>query len=218
MGTEEFWIPAVLSAVGAGVGAVNQANANSRANNQATQGIIQQDMLQQKAAGQVSKTVQALQKSNPNATTAQSTGDFIRQLRTNQASAQQNSGAPSVSGANSRYGADVAAGNNTVQNFGNTEADQLGAVTGAVKQRQNEGAALGDLSTNLGVIGAQSGADSFVNQLRTAAAGQQSPWAGLVGNLFGAAGQTLSKNPDLNPGSPTFGLHSITPTSKMWPT
>lgn len=218
MGTEEFWIPAVLAAVGSGVSAVNQSNANSRANNQATAGIIQQQQLQEKAAGQVNKTVQAIQKSNPNSTTAKSTGDFIKQLRTNQASSFENSGAPPVAGADARYGQDTASGNQTVQDFGNTEANQLGAVTGAVQQRRNEGAATGDLGSQLGLIGAQSGADSFVNGLRTAAAGQQSPWGSLAAGLFGAAGSTLSKNPELNPGSSVYGLHSITPTSKMIPT
>ena len=46
-GTEEFWVPAVLAAVSAGGQAINQSNANSRAQNTEVQNITQQQQLRQ---------------------------------------------------------------------------------------------------------------------------------------------------------------------------
>ncbi len=197
-----FLVPLAISAVGAGIEAVNRNNALSRANTSETQGIIQQQMLQQQAAGQVNKTVNQIQNSNPTGTSAKSTGDFIRQLRTNQANAGLNSGAPPVAGANKRYGTSLASGNQTVQNYGNAQAADMGATTGAVQQRMNEGNDMSQLGASLGLLGAQSGADSFVNQLRTAAAGQESPWATLGGQLLTNGGLGMAASGAFAPPPP----------------
>ena len=85
MGTEEFWIPAVLAAVGTGASAYNSISANQRSQAQEAQGIQQQQALRQQAAGMVNKTVQSIAASDPAALQRQATGAFVNQLRTNEA-------------------------------------------------------------------------------------------------------------------------------------
>jgi hypothetical protein len=70
----------------------------------------------------------------------------------------------------------------------------MSAVDAAVRQRQNEGLAMQTLGTNLNLLGAQSGATGFVNQLRAQAAGQTSPWASLFSNILGGTANSAAKN------------------------
>ncbi len=49
--------------------------------------------------------------------------------------------------------------------------------------------------TNLNTLGMQSYGQNFVDQLRSQAAGQTSPWLSLFSNLVGGAGNAISKNP-----------------------
>jgi hypothetical protein len=190
-----FLIPLALSMAGTGLQASNTISANNKAQASAVQGVQQQQDLRQKASGQVGQEIQALSKSGPQQLAAKSTGDFIQQLRTNQAATNsQNSGAPSVAGANARYGQLQQANDAKVQAFGNTNAADLGQMTGAVQQRTNEGLGMNTLATDLGLVGAQSGNDMFVNNLRTAVAGQTNPYETLTSGLLGASAKGAAAN------------------------
>jgi len=194
MGLEEM-IPLALTLAGTGVGAVNQISANSRAQNSAAQGLLQQQALRQQAAGQVNKTVSQVASSTPKANQQASATDFINQLKANNAAASTApTGSPAIPGANPRYATTQAANNQVVQNYGNTQAMDLSNMLAAVKQRQQEGLNANTLQANLGVIGAKSAGDSFVNQLRTAAVGQQNPWWSLAGTALKGAGMAAGAN------------------------
>lgn len=191
MGTEAFWIPAALTALSAGGSAYNTISSNNRAQKAQIAGLDQQTALRQKAAGAVSKTIQNTAQSNPNALAAKSTGDFINQLRTNsQATNPTLSGTPLGAGnTDPRYAKAMASASSTLGAYQAKQADDLGEMNGAVRQRQQEGLAQSTLGTQLGLYGAQSGADSFLTQLRAASAGQQNPWISLgAGVAQGAAG------------------------------
>jgi len=204
MGTEEFWIPAVLAAVGTGASAYNSISANQRSQAQEAQGIQQQQALRQQAAGMVNKTVQSIAASDPAALQRQATGAFVNQLRTNAGATNPlNSGTAGAPGANPRFAADTAASNATVQNFGNNQATDLATMSAAVRQRQQEGLAAGTLQTNLGLTGAQAGSDAFLTQLRAATAGQQNPWIGLGAGLLSGGASAYSKNPSMFQSSTT---------------
>lgn len=205
MGTEAFWIPAVLaatSAAGAGVNYANQKSANSRADAAETQGIINQQNLARQANGQVAKTTQQIATDSPQAIAAKATGDYVAQLRKNAAGSTQGgsttsnptlygssvSSLPGVPGGSSRFNADTAAAQQQVQDYGNTAATQMGGLDAATRLRQNEGLDLQGLGTNLNLVGAQSGAQGFIDQLRASSAGQANPWASLgAGLLSGGA-------------------------------
>ena len=196
MGTEEFWIPAVLAAVGTGASAYNSISANQRSQASEAQGIQQQQDLRKQAAGMVNKTVSTIAQSNPQALTRQATGDFVNQLRTNEAGANSNnSGVISTPGANSRFSTDLAASSAKTDQFGDKMSGDLASMGAAVRQRQQEGLDMGTLQTNTGLIGAQAGADSFITQLRSAAAGQQNPWVNMGAGLLQGGAKAYSMNP-----------------------
>ena len=217
MGTEEFWVPAALAALGTGASAYNASAANSRAQGQEVQGIEQQNALRQQAAGQVNKTIQQVAQSNPQALQAKATGDYINQLRTNAAATDPGlSGTSNTPGGSSRFKGDVSAANTSTANYGNDLASQLAATSSAVRQRQQEGLNMNTLQTNLGLIGAQSGQNSFLTQLRAAAAGQQNPWIGMGASLATNAGNFLSKNPQyFNSKTPTVGSFADNPSAYL---
>lgn len=211
MGTEEFWVPALLAATSAGAQYVNQSNANSRANADEVQGIQQQQQLRSQANSQIKNLTQQIATDTPAQIAAKSTGDYVKQLRTNAAGSTQGgsttggtqtfgastSALPpnSVAAANPRYASDLATGQQQVEQFGNNYAQEMGQIDAEQRMRQNEGLAMQTEAGNLNTLGEASYGDNFVTQLRAQAAGQANPWVSLFGNLAGNAGNTLSKNP-----------------------
>lgn len=211
MGTEEFWVPAVLAAVSAGGQYVNQKNATARQNNAETQAIQNQQNLRDQANAQVRGLTQQIAQDNPSSIAGKATGDYVAELRKNAAGSTQGgsttggtqafgastSALPpnSVAGANSRYGKSLAQSQQDVENYGNTYAGEMGQIDAATRQRQNEGLAMGTEATNLNTIGLQSYGQNFVDQLRAQAAGQTNPWMTLASNLIGGAGNQMSMNP-----------------------
>jgi hypothetical protein len=208
-GTEAFWVPAVLAAVSAGGQAINQSNANSRAQNAEVQGIQQQQQLRQQANDATKALTQQIATNSPGQIANQEQSQFVNTLRQNEAGSAaggttandpNNFGAPvsalpqNTAGSSKQYQAATKAAQQQVQQYGNTEAGQMSAIDAAVRQRQNEGLALNTLGTNLNLLGAQSGATGFVNQLRAQTAGQSSPWASLFSGILGGVAQGAAKN------------------------
>lgn len=194
MGTEAFWVPAVLAAAGSGAQYVNQQQANSRQNADETQSIIDQQNLQQKAVGGVNALTKQIGQNSPTATAAKATGDYVNQLRSNAGASKTNQTsalAPAI-GADPRYSADTTASNNAVADYGNTKAGQMGQIDAAVRQRQNEGLSMQTLGTQLNGLGAQSYTKNFVDQLRASADGQQNPWVSLFGSMATNAGKNYT--------------------------
>ena len=206
-GTEEFWIPAVLAAASAGTQYVNQQNATSRQNASEIQSIANQQALQQKGSGAVKALTSQIAQDSPDQIAAQATGQYVSQLRKNAAGTQTGNGnnssilfgqptssLPTNIKADSRYNSDTATSQNQTQQYGNELAGEMGQIDAATRLRQNEGLAQQTLGTNLNLLGAQSYTQNFVDQLRSQAAGQQSPWLTLLSGAMGGAANTLSKN------------------------
>ncbi len=208
-GTEEFWVPAALAAVSAGGQAVNQSNANQRAQNVEVQNINQQQQYRQQANDQVKALTQQIGKNNPQQLANTEESQFVNTLRKNEAGSAaggstgtnaNNFGQPvsaipqNISGASKQYKQGANASQQETQQYGNTEAGEMSAVDSAVRQRQNEGLAMQTLGTNLNLIGANSAGTNFVNQLRAQTAGQQSPWASLFSGILGGTAKTAASN------------------------
>jgi hypothetical protein len=203
MGTEEFWVPAVLAAVGTGAQAINQSNANTRAQNAEVQALQNQQQYRQQANDQVKALTQQIAQNSPQQIANQETSQFVNTLRKNEAGTASgestNFGAPisalaPVAGASSRYNSDVGNAQQQVEQYGNTYAGQAGAIDAAVRQRQNEGLALNTLGTNLNLLGAESAGTGFVNQLRAQAASQANPWVSLFGGVLSQGANSMAKN------------------------
>ena len=227
MGTEEFWVPAVLAAVSAGAQYANTSAANSRQQSAEAQAINNQMQIRNKGNALVNQTVQGIAKDNPQQIAAQETGNYVAQLRRNAAGSTQGgstSASPSLFGqstsalapgvvGSSQYKADSAKAQAQVQAYGNTEATEMGDLDAAVRERQNEGLEMQTLGTNLNTLNSQSYNQNFVDQLRAQTAGQTNPYIGLMASLLGNAGTTISKNPQwitppstpANPGSSIGG-------------
>jgi uncharacterized phage infection (PIP) family protein YhgE len=203
MGTEAFWVPALMTAVSTGASYVNQQNANSRAQNTEVQDIANQQQLREQGNSQVKQQTQNIASSTPQQLANKETGDFVKSLRQNiggkAAGGPTNFGAPvsslgSTPGANSRFASDTAAANKQTQQYGQTNAAEMGAVDSAVRQRQNEGLQMQTLGTNLNQLNAQSQMTGFVDQLRAKAASQPNPYASLFSSALGGAANSASKN------------------------
>jgi len=211
MGTEEFWVPAVVAALGSGAQAVNQSNANSRAQNAEVQNIDQQGQLRDQANSQVKNLTQQIATNSPQQIQNKETSDFVNTLRKNMAGSEApgatgnsntNFGAPvtalpNAAGASSRYKTDTANAQQQIQQYGNTNAGEMSAIDSAVRQRQNEGLAQQTLGTNLNLLGAQSYTKNFVNQLRAQTAGQASPWANMFGGILKSGANAYSNDPTM---------------------
>lgn len=223
MGTEAFWVPAVVSALGAGANAVNQNNAAKRSSNAQTTAIIDQEQKQQQAASAVNAVTQKVATSNPNALKAQATGDFVSTLRKNMAgssTANPNSALAPIAGGSARYTADKAAGQAGTEQYGNTLADELGTITAAPQQRVQEGTDMNTLGVNLTGINAASQSQAFVDQLRAQLAGQTNPYVGMAGNLLQSGANAYAKNasnydPELENPDGTLKLLKNTSSTRM---
>ncbi len=187
MGTEAFWIPAALAAVGTGAQMVNQNNADKRQQASEVQAIGNQQQIRGNANSQVKALTDSLARNNPAQLQGQETGAFVNTLRKNAGGTdnggQSTSALAPVSGGNSRYSADKATSQNAVQDFGQQNASELSAVDSAVRQRQNEGIAMSTLGSNLQGLNLQSQTQNFVDQLRAQTAGQANPWVSLFGKV-----------------------------------
>jgi hypothetical protein len=187
---------------------VNTSQANSRAQAGQVQNIEEQEANQQKANAQVNTLTKQIGQNSPQTLADELTGSFVSNLRKNAVGAQSGSGTtnapinfgastsalPSNIGGSSRYKSNVASDQSQVQSYGNQEANLMGQIGAPTLQRQNEGLGMQTLGANLNLDAGNSYTQNFVNQLRSQAAGVQSPWLTLLGGAAGGAGNTLSKN------------------------
>jgi hypothetical protein len=210
MGTEAFWVPAAIAAVGAAGQGVNQMQAQKRASNAEVQAIDNQQQYREQANSQVKNLTQQIAQNSPQKIAQQETGDFVNTLRKNAAGSAQpgatstapndtNFGAPvsampPAAGASSRYKTDAANAQKETQQYGTDYASEIGNIDAAVRQRQNEGLALNTLGTNLNTLGAESYTKNFVDQLRAQTAGQSNPWVGLFSNMLQNGAKAYATN------------------------
>jgi hypothetical protein len=200
MGTEAFWIPAAMAAVGGITSAVNSRNATKRQNNSVVQSMADQQTYKDQANSAVNKMTQNINTSNPAALANKETGDFVKTLRSNVGGAASSSLGP-VPGASSRYNTDKAAASADTQSYGNTNATEMSAVDAAINQRRNEAGSMQSLGAHLNTLGAESQAKSFTDQLRTQAAGVQNPWVSMFSNVMGGTANGMSRNGWFNKGT-----------------
>jgi hypothetical protein len=218
VGTEAFWVPLVLSAVGTGAEAVNQRNANNRAQGVETQNIIQQQQLENEANVGAKNLTRQIANSSPAAVANKQEGAFVQNLRQNEAGAsaggsttndndlfgQSTSGLPSSTVGSSRFKQDNATAQTQVNQYGSDLAKTMSNINAPVIQRQEEGLGMQDYATGLNLLQGQSQGENFVNQLRAEAAGQANPYVSAIAGMFTKGANAYSKNtpfPGSTPGS-----------------
>lgn len=191
MGTEEFWVPALTAALGAGVNQYENVQTARKQDEQAAQGIRIQSDKQQEANAQVGNAIQQVQQSTPDAQRAQVMNAFVSQLRANKANAL-GEGAP-AGNTSARYKADTATAGQTVQDYGKQIATNEAGILAPQLQRQQEGQNQQQLATNLQQIGRQSQIDQFLNSLRIRGI-TPNPWVTAGGDILSGIGQGMAKN------------------------
>lgn len=208
MGTEEFWVPAVIGALGTSAEVVNQKQANNREQNSEIAALEHQKQYEDQATSAARTATQQVAKDSPQAIAAQATGDYVSTLRKNAAGSTQGgstkdgtqtfgastSSLAPTSGASSRYNADAGAAQKEAQSYGDTYAKEMGNIDAATRMRQNEGLGMQDLSTRLNTLGAQSFGTNFVDQLRAQTQGQTNPWVSLFSGLARNAAGAYATN------------------------
>lgn len=236
MGTEAFWVPAVLTAVSAAGNAINQSNANKRGQNAQVVAQDNANMFRNQGNNLVKQQTNSIAASNPQADAAKETGSFVNTLRNNvggntgtTSTNPTNFGAPTSAlgptpGANKRFNADSASAANQTQSFGNTVAGETSAVDAAIRQRQNEGLQMQTLGTNLNGLNQQAYSQAFVDQLRAQAAQVQSPWVnifskgvGALGSAGAANGWFAGANPNADPTSTAVTFDASNPLGMKQP-
>lgn len=202
-----FFVPLALSALSTGAQYENQQQANSAAQNVEAQNIEQQNALRNQAGAQVNQLAHQIGQDNPATIAGQEEGNYINELRKNQAGAQTGgatgatqtfgmpvSALPTAGNFGNRYNSDVAAAQNQVQQYGNTYANELANIDAATRLRQNEGLGMENVGTNINLLNTQAWGQNFVNQLRAQQAAQANPYVALGAAILGQGASGLSKN------------------------
>lgn len=224
-----FLIPAAMSLAGSAAQFVNQRNANSRASDAEVNAIQNQQGYRDRANAGVNKVIQDTAASNPNAIANTEQGNFVSNLRRNQAGSAAPgatsaaipdttfgapvSALPPAAGASARYKSDTKSAQDQTQQFGTTLAGEVAKIDAPVQQRMKENQAMQLLGSNLNTIGAESYTKNFVDQLRARQVGQTNPWVGMFNTAMQGGAASLAMNPSIfssaSNGGGYFGNGSI---------
>lgn len=184
MGTEEFWIPAVLSLVSAAGTAYATNQAAKKQDRTAAAGILQQEQLQKKANDRVNQTIKQVADSNPNQYQAQDTKQYLTALQQARSAAQQGYGtAPQGANALQKWQARNQAAQGA---YADQSANYLAAVQAPQQQRMNEGFQLGNLGGDLNETGIDSRNDYYLTNMAVNSI-KPNPWLLAASQAAGGA-------------------------------
>lgn len=185
MGTEAFWVPAVLAAVGAGTSYYNSEQTAKRQDNAAADAIRNQRAIQDEANAKVNRTLQDVQASSPTEERKSAEDAYLEQVRNAQALARANLDQDNVSSA---YDAAAAKAGNQAQGYAQQIAGLMARMDAPVNQRTNEGFAFGNLTSDIGGVQRKSAGQQWIDQLRSATI-RRNPWLdAAAAALSGASG------------------------------
>ena len=200
MGTEAFWIPAAIAAVGAGAGAYADNRAAKRAEDISQRGIQKQSLRQREADQRVNDSLSGLEASSPDAARQESLDGFLKMLRANKGQA---GGASTVGG--DRFKEDTNAASAAIKNYGGQRADNLSRITAPGTQRVNENVAVNRTNSDIEGIARNARADAWLNQLKLQSV-RADPWikaggqfmtglgAGMAGAGWGTGASSVAGN------------------------
>lgn len=179
-----------LSAAGAATSAYATSQQQNKQNDIAAAGILKQGQLQKQAENDVGQTVNTLNASN--ASTQAKTAQQLNAYRSALLQAQPLSAAasPGVPGASKAFGAAQTASSSSAADYVNKIATSAATTQGTQLERVNEGQSMADTATKLGVLGQQSGEQSYLTKLQVSAT-QANPWVKGLGMLMQGAGMGL---------------------------
>lgn len=176
-----------LAAAAAGANQYNTNRTAKRQDEQAAQGIRQQGVRQQAADAKVNDAVSELEGSTAEAARAQRLDEYMAGLRRNRGNMQSGL-APTIG--SQAFRDDSARAAQDVEGYGERAAGLLARIDAPAMQRQGEAFGMGNLATDLGLIGRESSGDQFINDLRLRAI-RRNPWIDAASSVAGAAGGAM---------------------------
>lgn len=199
----ELLVPAIISAVGAGVQAHQTHKTAKEQDEAAAQGIRTQAGHQREADARVAQEVAGLEASSPEASQKAATDSFMEQLKRTRSQAH---GPDQVGALSDEYSSGSAQAGADVDKFGASRADLLGRINAPGLQRQDETVSRLRAGTDLGLIGRNSAGDQFLTQLRQQSI-RPNPWVMAGGQVLGGIGAGMASQAGAaKPPKPQQGL------------
>lgn len=177
-----------LAAAAAGAQAHNTRQTAKRQDQQAAQGIRQQGVRQQAADAKVNENLAAMEGSTAEGARAQRFDEYMDGLRRNRGSMQAGL-APTIG--SRAFRDDSARAADDVQSYGERTAGLMSRMDAPSMQRQSEAFGMGNLATDIGLIGRQSAGDSFIDDLRMRAI-RRNPWIDAAAQVGMSAGGAMA--------------------------
>lgn len=190
MGTEAFWVPAIISAIGAGASAYQTRQVAKDQDQAAAQGINAQARKQREIDERVSSEIGALEGSSPEDERAQAMDKYMTQLRSARGNMRGDAEVPT---AGARYQQDAATSKAAIGNFGEKVADILARVQAAGDQRRNEGFSFARTGSDVAGVAREAQGEDFLNRLRMGGI-QRNPWVDAGGQALGGIASGMSAN------------------------
>lgn len=182
MGTEAFWIPALLAAAGTGTEMYAENRANKERDRIALNGLKTQQRHQSNINAAVDKQLGTLEASSPEAERQKAMSQYVAQLRSARGQAK---GASTPGG--SRFKEDTATSEAAIQNYGTQQADTLSRMTSAGNQRRNESIGNARLGAEIGQNANFAQGDNAVTTMKVNSV-QADPWLKGLAMALRAAG------------------------------
>lgn len=161
-----------IAAAIAAASAVDQNQTMRRQDADAAAGIRQNMALQQDANKKIANTIQQQAASNPANAQASQMDQYLQQLQQQQQLAQQRLARTGLGDAYNQWAARDAG---DVNDYSTKLAGLMSAVDAPSLQRQQEGYTLGDLGTELGIIGGDAAGNQYVTGQQVANQ-RPNPW------------------------------------------
>lgn len=159
-------------AASAGLQYSNTRQTAKRTDNEAAAGIRKQSGIQQRADARVNEEVDRLANSTAEDERATRTNEFMTALRNARGNSER--GLEGM-GLGEAFNVAAAGAKQDLRGQSARTAGQLATIDAAGLQRQGEGVAYGNLATDIGLLGRESGGQQFLTDLRTRAASRRNP-------------------------------------------
>lgn len=202
-------LPAILSAVGTGVQAVNQNRALRDQDQAAARGLREQIANRDAANKRVSDQVRELSESNPEDEVAQAESDFTAALKR----AKVARGGSDLEGAGGgRFQDDLGLARTQAETEGKTLAQQLARIDAPNFQRIGEGSRISDTVSDLATLDDRSRAIEFLTRMRVAGRAAN-PGVNALGQgltAFGLAQAGAARKPRLGRSPAEMGIAPVT--------
>lgn len=208
LGAEAAWVPALISAAGAGVGAVNQAQTLRQQDRDVARGIRSQMALSQQANQRVAKQIQDTAKSSPDEEAAKADSDFVAALKRAKVS---NGGADLSGPGGSRFQDDLGLARTAAQNEGSALSKQLAAIDAPKFQRMREGVNTNNAAIDLSMLDDRSKALDFLTRMKVASR-RANPWVDALGQGLTAFGLAKAGQASKKPAGATGSIFNSLPS------